>query len=320
MSIIQAIHHLYQKTFGSSPAELIPLKRTASGRHYFRIVDADKTYIATYGADPKENEAFIYFSKHFKEKGMPVPEIFAVDSEQGIYLQEDLGSQSLYDLLPEAKEDLGENLKAIYKKVLTQLARLQIKGGQGLDYSKCVPHSDFDRQSMYWDLNYFKYFFLKLSTVTFDEAALEKDFQGLMDFLLQADRTHFMYRDFQSRNIMIRQGQPYFVDYQGGRRGALQYDVASLLYQPAAAMSEATREELLKHYLEEVAQHKTIDVGSFMQLFYAYVLIRRLQALGTYGLRGIHERYTHFLKSIPIALAQIRSLFDENKIAIPLPE
>ncbi len=319
-TITTTIQNLFQKTFGIAPVEILPLKRTASGRQYFRIRENDNSYIATHGADAKENEAFISFSKHFKEKGLSVPEIFAEDLEQNIYIQEDLGNQTLYDLLPKNGEDIDDSLKSLYRKTLSQLAQLQIEGGRGLDYTKCTPHSDFDQQSMQWDLNYFKYFFLKLTGFTFDEAALEKDFQNLIHYLLKADCQHFMFRDFQSRNIMVQEGEPWFIDYQGGRRGAMQYDVASLLYQPAANLSEATIADLLEHYLTEVEKLKSIDRNAFLDLFYGYVLIRRIQALGTYGLRGIHERYTHFLKSIPIALKQITNLFETGKIKIDLPE
>ncbi|MFT4663424.1 MAG: aminoglycoside/choline kinase family phosphotransferase [Polaribacter sp.] len=319
-SITTAIQALFQKTFGTAATEILPLKRTASGRQYFRVTGNNSSCIATHGLDAKENEAFISFSKHFKNKGLSVPEIFAEDLEQDIYIQEDLGNQTLYELLPKNGEDIDESLKVLYRKTLGQLAQLQIEGGKGLDYTKCTPHSDFDQQSMQWDLNYFKYFFLKLTGFTFDEAALEKDFQNLIQYLLKADCQHFMFRDFQSRNIMVQENEPWFIDYQGGRRGAMQYDVASLLYQPAANLSEATIADLLAHYLTEVEKWKTIDRSTFLDLFYGYVLIRRIQTLGTYGLRGIHERYTHFLKSIPIALNQITTLFEIGKIKIALPE
>lgn len=315
-----AISKLFQTTFGKDPEKIIPLKRTASGRNYYRISGNNKTYIATHGPDEKENDAFLSFSKHFKSRDISVPEIFAEDRSHGIYIQEDLGNETLYALLQKSSSDFKKPLKELYKKVLSQLAQLQIRGGEGLDYDKCTPRSDFDKQSMQWDLNYFKYFFLKLTKVTFDEAALEKDFQVLIAYLQQADCSHFMFRDFQSRNIMVVENEPWFIDYQGGRRGALQYDVASLLYQPAAKMSEATRSELLGHYLNEVGQLKTIHQSDFLDYFYGYVLIRRMQALGTYGFRGIHERYTHFLKSIPIALKQLSDLFENDKIKIALPE
>jgi len=319
-TISAAIQNLFQKTFGTAATEILPLKRTASGRQYFRVLGNEQSYIATHGSDAKENEAFISFSRHFKSKELPVPGIYGADLQQDIYIQEDLGNQTLYDLLPKNEEVRSESLIGIYRKTLSQLARLQTEGGAGIDYTKCTPHSDFDQQSMQWDLNYFKYFFLKLTGCTFDEAALEKDFQNLIQYLLKADCQQFMFRDFQSRNIMVVDGEPWFIDYQGGRRGAMQYDVASLLYQPAARFSEETRLELLEHYLNEVEKIKTIDRTAFLDLFYGYVLIRRIQALGTYGLRGIHERYTHFLKSIPIALKQIINLFKAGKVKVALPE
>ena len=319
-SITVALTQLFQQHFGKAPEQVLPLTRTASGRQYFRLVAQGHTYIGTYGPDAKENEAFISFSRHFHARQLCVPEIYAVDMDQGIYLQEDLGTQTLFHLLSAKEDDLNPVLIELYKKVLEQLAHLQIRGGEGLDYNKCTPRSEFDRQSMSWDLNYFKYFFLRLIGLPFDEAALEADFDRLITYLLQADRSHFMFRDFQSRNIMIRDGQPWFVDYQGGRRGPLQYDLASLLYQPAATIAPSTRELLLDHYLDVVSDLKEVDREGFLKQFYGYVLIRRLQALGTYGLRGIHERYTHFLGSIPIALKQLNDLFETEKISVDLPE
>ena len=319
-SVESNLSALYRQTFGAQPDQLLPLKRTASGRQYFRLTGKGKNAIGTFGPNPKENEAFLYFSRHFRAKGIPVPEIFGANSQQGIYIQTDLGSTTLYDLLPKDNSDIGPALRGLYKKVLEQLADLQIRGGEGLDYGKCTPRSDFDRQSMRWDLNYFKYFFVQLVNIPFDEDALERDFHTLADHLLQADCGHFMFRDFQSRNIMIVEDEPWFIDYQGGRRGASQYDLASLLYQPAAQMSEAARQELLQHYLVAAENLRKLDRAVFTDYFYGYVLIRRLQALGTYGRRGLYERYSHFLASIPVALAQIEELFESKKLTIPLPE
>ena len=322
MSTIEnKISQLYQSWKSESPEMVLPLKRTASGRSYFRVASkSGDSVIGTHGSDAAENKAFIAFSKHFHAKGLPVPEIFAEDLSEGIYLQEDLGGQTLYQLLPETESGFTENLKYLYKDILTSLGILQTKGGEGLDYSLCYPRADFDAQSMHWDLNYFKYFFLKLVGVGFDEQALENDFQTLINYLLKADCSHFMFRDFQSRNIMVVEGHPSFIDYQGGRRGALQYDVASLLYQPSAKMSEAIRTELLEHYLEVISGLIPVERKSFLEFYDGYVLIRRLQALGTYGFRGLHERYSHFLPSIQIALEHIDHVFENGKLPIDLQE
>ncbi len=320
-AIEKKLSKLYESWKGESPEMILALKRTASGRSYFRMTGTGDSVIGTYGTDVAENKAFVSFSKHFRAKGLAVPEIYAEDLEEGVYLQEDLGGQTLYQLLPKEEAGFTDDLKALYKEILTNLAILQTKGGEGINYNLSYPRADFDDQAMSWDLNYFKYFFLRLTGTNFDEQALENDFKTLTTYLLKADCSHFMFRDFQSRNIMVSDmNEPWFIDYQGGRRGALQYDVASLLYQPSAKMPETTRKELLDHYLEVVGNIVSIDRASFLAFFYGYVLIRRLQALGTYGFRGIHERYTHFLSSIPIALNNIEWVFENGNLPIELPE
>ena len=319
-SIENKIAQLYQSWKGEAPTMVLPLKRTASGRSYFRVAGSGASVIGTYGADAAENKAFISFSNHFRSKGLPVPEVYAENLEEGIYLQQDLGGQTLYQLLPNDEDGFSDEQVHLYKEVLTNLAILQTKGGEGIDYSLCTPRSGFDQQAILWDLNYFKYSFLKLVGETFDEQALEDDFHTLTSFLLQADCNHFMFRDFQARNIMVVDGVPWFIDFQGGRRGALQYDVASLLYQPAAKIPEATRELLLEHYLEVVSDLVTVDRESFHSFFYGYVLVRRLQALGTYGYRGLYERFTNFLPSIPIALDNILWVLEHANLPIELSE
>jgi hypothetical protein len=203
--------------------------------------------------------------------------------------------------------------------VAAVLPRFQVEAGRDLNYKVCYPRASFDRQSIHWDLNYFKYYFLRLASIPFNEQALENDFNRLMKFLLSADREYFLYRDFQSRNVMLRDGQPYFIDYQGGRKGALQYDIASLLYDAKADLPPALRQQLLDHYLEALAGHIKLDRKAFMDYFYAYVYVRIMQALGAYGFRGFYERKTHFLQSVPYALKNLRWLHHHVKLPIELP-
>lgn len=318
--IIEAsITELFSNWTGQPPKQIIPLPPSGSHRIYYRLVAGSVSAIGTYNLDERENAAFLSFSKHFKSKDLPVPQIYAEDAKVNTYLQEDLGDQSLYQLLPAPGGGFSKSLIMYYQKVLSKLAELQVNGGKGIDYQLAYPRAEFDRQSMRWDFNTFKYYFLRLSGLPVDEQALEEDFDELATFLLDADTNHFMFRDFQSRNIMIKDGEPYFIDYQGGRKGALQYDLASLLYQAKANIPEVIRQQLLNYYLEQLEQWLKIDRDQFRRHYYGYVLIRSLQVLGTYGYRGLYERKEHFLKSIPFALQNIRWLLEHKKISPSLP-
>lgn len=300
--------------------ELLPA--SGSYREYARLKSANHQVIAAYNQDVKENQAFLEFSAHFKNKNIPVPQIFAVNGTEDCYLQEDLGNTTLFDFLTETREKEGFSIKIVdeYKKVLRELPRIQLVAGKDIDYSVCYPREAFDKQSMMWDLNYFKYYFLKLAKVPFDEQALEDDFQAFSDYLLAVDNNAFLYRDFQSRNVMLKDGKVYFIDYQGGRKGALQYDLASLLYDAKANIPEAERDELLEFYLNELMQYKHVDREKFKSLFDGYVLIRIMQAMGAYGFRGFYEKKEHFLKSIPFALKNLETLLAKNTIQVKLPE
>ena len=210
----------------------------------------------------------------------------------------------------------------LYKQALADLAALQ-QAGADIDFTVAYPRSDFDRQSILWDLNYFKYHFLKLRHIPFDEQLLEDDFNRLADYLLTADRHYFLYRDFQARNIMvngeIQNSKLYYIDFQGGRRGAAQYDVASLLYSAKSNLPEAIRRELLGHYLDVRDIHGD-ERRRWMDLFWGYLLVRILQTLGAYGYRGLFERKDYFLQSIPLALTNLRNLLRDHPLPIPLPE
>ena len=306
---------LFENWAGEAATQMTQLAQAGSDRRYFRIAGPAQTVIGTYNADQRENRAFLTFGKHFHALGLPVPEVYAADESQGLYLQQDLGERALFQYLPADGQAIGAETVRLYERSLEQLARLQILGGRGLDYSVCYPRAAFDRQSMLWDLNYFKHYFLKLAGVVFDEQALEDDFQRLADYLLKADSGHFLFRDFQSRNIMVYEDEPFFIDFQGGRRGALQYDVASLLYQAKGNLPELLRDRLLQHYIDAANEFAPIDRTDFTERYYGFVLIRCLQALGAYGFRGLYERREHFLSSIPYALRQLAELLASK----PLP-
>ncbi len=311
---------LFEQWSGRAAETVLALAPSGSNRQYYRLHGGGYSAIGTYGAEPKENRAFLAFSRHFKTLNLPVPEIYASDEAQQIYLQEDFGDDHLYGHLPQLGEDFSPELLDLYRKSVRQLAQLQIRGGQDVDYSLCYPRAAFDEQSILWDFNTFKYYFVKLIGVPFEEEALEVDISRFAQYLLEADSDYFMFRDFQSRNIMLRDGAPFFIDYQGGRKGALQYDLASLLFQAKANLSEEIREELLQHYLDEVEQLLPIDREKFIAHFYAFVLIRCIQVLGTYGFRGLYERKSHFLASIPFALKNLRWLLRKVQLPQALPE
>jgi aminoglycoside/choline kinase family phosphotransferase len=313
---------LFESHFKEEVTFFEQLPASGSYREYARIKSASHQLVGAYNQDIKENQAFLEFSAHFRNKNIPVPHIYAVNNNMDCYLQEDLGNTTLFDFISKTREEEGFSSKIVdeYKKVLRELPRIQLVAGKDIDYSVCYPREAFDKQSMMWDLNYFKYYFLKLAKIPFDEQALEDDFQVFSDYLLAVDNNAFLYRDFQSRNIMLKDGKVYFIDYQGGRKGALQYDLASLLYDAKANIPEAEREELLEFYLDELNQYKQIDRAKFKSLFGGYVLIRIMQAMGAYGFRGFYEKKEHFLKSIPFALKNLETLLAKNTIQAKLPE
>ncbi|MCI5080663.1 MAG: phosphotransferase, partial [Saprospiraceae bacterium] len=310
---------LFEQWAGTAPELVLPLAPSGSDRRYYRLQKGEQSAIGAFSPDPKETNAFLHFSKHFHAKGLPVPEIYAENLDQKIYLQEDLGFTTLYSYLLTKGEYFPDYLIQIYKKVVAQLARLQIVGSKGLDYSVCYPRQSFDRQSILWDFNYFKYYFLKLAHVPFDEQELEEDIHRFADYLLSADSNYFMFRDFQTRNIMVKNGEPFFIDYQGGRKGALQYDLASLLFQAKANIPTDIRQELLEYYMDAAGEMIDFDREQFVAYYYAYVLIRSIQVLGAYGFRGLYERKEHFLKSIPFALRNIKWLLDHTDIPVEIP-
>jgi len=320
---IDVLKKLFEQHFHALPTRIQPLQGElgGSGRKIIRLA---KDHIAAVGilyGGREENFAFLAFSKHFHRHGLPVPEIYAEDLDHGAYLEEDLGDTSLFEFLSQNRsgETITPAVVEAYRKVVAVLPRFQVEAARDLDYSVCYPAASFDRQSITWDLNYFKYYFLRLAGISFNEHALENDFNRLTDFLLEAPRDYFLYRDFQSRNVMLRDGQPYFVDYQGGRKGALQYDIASLLFDAKADLPPELREHLLYDYLRALANFITVDREAFLGYYYPYVYVRIMQALGAYGYRGFFERRAHFLQSVPYALKNIRWLHHNVQLPIELP-
>jgi aminoglycoside/choline kinase family phosphotransferase len=329
--IIAKLKKLFINWSGEEIISVSPIAQSGSYRKYFRITGKEKTAIGVFNPDKRENSAFISFTKHFLKKGLNVPQLYAQQLKENIYLLEDLGDTTLYSLIEkddslkniirnQKSETSNSQLFDYYKQALRHLIRFQIDGGKDFDYSVCYPREKYDKQSILWDLHYFKYYFIKLLKIPFDEQKLEDDFNAFSGFLLSADTKYFMYRDFQSRNILVHNHQLYFVDYQGGRKGALQYDVASLLFQAKVNLLPSVRDDLLSYYLDQVSQKSKIKTQKFLRYYYGYVLIRLLQTLGAYGFRGYYENKSHFLLSIPYALKNLQWLVDTNHLPKKIPE
>src|SRR5271167_2878343 len=286
---MDVLNRLFEAHFHSPVQKAQPVQGElgGSGRKIIRLSNERATAIGVLYGVREENRAFLEFSKHFRKHGLPVPQIYGEDLDQGAYLEEDLGDTTLFQFLAKNRQDeqIAAPVADAYRKVVEVLPRFQVEAGRDLDYGVCYPIGSFDRQSVAWDLNYFKYYFLRLAGVPFNEHALENDFSRLTDFLMSAERDYFMYRDFQSRNIMLREGRPFFVDYQGGRKGALQYDIASLLYDAKADLPPEVRKQLLDIYLDALAGFIDLDREAFLSHYYPYVYVRILQALGAYGFR-----------------------------------
>ena len=317
------LNRLFEERFHSPVTHVHPLQGQlgGSGRQIIRLSNEKNTAIGIVYGVREENIAFLDFSKHFRKHGLPVPEIYGEDLDHGVYLEEDLGNTTLYEFLSKNRKaaNIAAPVVEAYRKVVAILPRFQVEAGRDVNYEACYPIGSFDRQSVAWDLNYFKYYFLRLAGVPFNEQALEDDFGRLTDLLMTADRDYFLYRDFQSRNIVLRDGQPFFVDYQGGRKGALQYDIASLLFDAKADLPPELRQDLLDHYLDALSGYIKVDREAFMKYYYAYVYVRILQALGAYGFRGFYERKQHFLQSVPFAMKNLRWLLHHVTLPIELP-
>ncbi|HKM81955.1 MAG TPA: RNase adapter RapZ [Candidatus Acidoferrum sp.] len=320
---MEVLKKLFEQHFHVSPSHIQPVQGDfgGSGRKIIRLANEKVSAIGILYGVREENLAFLEFSRHFRKHGLPVPEIYAEDLDRGAYLEEDLGDTTLFEFLSKNRD--GANIAApvvqVYRKVVAVLPRFQVEAGRDLNYSASYPCASFDRQSIAWDLNYFKYYFLRLAAIPFSEQGLENDFSRLTDFLLRAPRDYFLYRDFQSRNVMLRESSPFFVDYQGGRKGALQYDIASLLFDAKADLPPELRRQLLDAYLDRLSAFLDLDRDAFLHYYYAYVYVRLLQALGAYGFRGFYERKTHFLQSVPYALKNLRWLLHNTKLPIELP-
>ena len=317
---MQKLVELYKQWKGEEPQDVVRLTAGGSNREYYRLTDSQGvSVVGCVGTSRDENHAFVYLAKHFTKKQLPVPEILAVSDDELRYIQTDLGNTSLFDAIRGGREAGGRyNVKEVdlLRRTIRELPNIQLNGADELDFVNCYPQPEFDTNSVLFDLNYFKYCFLKLKGVEFNEFKLQQDFEQLADDLLMEQADTFLYRDFQSRNIMLKDGKPYFIDFQGGRRGPIYYDVASFLWQSSAKFSDDVRNLLIEEYLQALqsqlstlnCQLSTVNcqLSTFRPRLHLFVLFRILQVLGAYGYRGLWEKKAYFTNSIPLAITNLQ--------------
>jgi len=319
---IELLTRLFKNWSGGEHEKIVQLPNSGSARVYFRISSNNQSALGVYNANHIENIAFINFTEHFLKHSIRVPQIYSHELTNNIYLIEDLGDTQLLSWLNETRtnNDFPEKAVEIYKVVLENLIDIQITTGKDIDYSYCYPFKSFDKEAIIYDLNYFKLNFIESLNINYNSSKLQNDFEFLADYLLKADSNFFMYRDFQARNILLKNNIPYYIDYQGGRKGALQYDLVSLLYQAKADIPESIKLNLLHFYIEEVNKVIRINNDKFIEYYYGFALLRILQTLGAYGLRGLKEGKKHFIESIPFATKNIKLLIKNTEIIKNTPE
>lgn len=307
---MEAVFRLFEQFSGARPNQYRLLSGSGSDRVYYRLWNQSQTYIGVYGSDIQENNAFFAVTNQMEACGIPTPKILCISEDKHAYLLSDLGDESLF-FEHIAKGFTAQTIDLLHKTI-SCLPRIQFEVAKNLDFSVCYPQASFDKRTIYWDLNYFKYSFLKPSKIGFNDALLEDDFDALCTDLLKTQSPTFMYRDFQSRNVMIVNNEPYFIDYQGGRKGPFYYDLVSFVYQAKAAIPPAIRESLINTYKEALKPYYQVDDALFSQQVALFALFRNLQVLGAYGFRGLIEQKAHFISSIPYAIQGLQQLLQSN--------
>ena len=311
---MKQLEQLFVKYKHENVKNIEELPSSGSNRRYFRLTgESGDTLIGVKGTSVEENIAFIKISDHFYRQGIPVPRVFAVSDDNNFYIQEDLGDEILFKATEKGRTcgSFSEQERELLRKTMAKLPEIQFLGADGLDFSICYPQPEFDERMISFDLNYFKYCFLKATGLDFSEIKLEDDFQRMSDILMRSTSATFLYRDFQSRNVMLVNGEPYFIDLPGGSKGPIYYDVAPFVWQAKANYSEALREELVQTYLNSLRKYMPVDETYFRQQLRHFVLFRTLQVLGAYGFRGYFEKKPHFLQSVPYAIDNLRRLLRE---------
>ena len=311
--ITEELQKLYHAFTGVFAENMVELPSSGSNRRYFRLTGV-QNLIGVYGTCVDENKAFLYMAAHFRKNGLPVPQVHMVSDDQLFYLQEDLGDMLLFNAIEKGRATnvFSEDEKELLRKAIRLLPAVQFGGADGFDFSHCYPQPEFNQRSVLWDLNYFKYCFLKATGMEFQEDKLEDDFHKMCDVLLRSSSATFMYRDFQSRNVMIKDGEPWLIDFQGGRKGPFYYDIASFLWQAKAKYPDSLRRELIHEYMDALRKYQPVDEAYFYSQLRHFVLFRTLQVLGAYGFRGYFEKKPHFIQSVPFAIANLRELLKED--------
>lgn len=307
---MERLDRLFERHTGRKAIEIKELASSGSNRRYFRLRGGNISVVGVIGTSRKENEAFIALSRHFRGKGIDVPAVLGVDDDGMAYIQEDLGDLSLYDAVSSGRETgtYSSEEEELLCRTISKLPGIQFDGARGLDWSVCFPEPEFNERMVLFDLNYFKYCFLKPSGLDFDEVRLQDDFETMATRLVEGVGETFLYRDFQARNVILKDGEPFFIDFQGGRRGPLQYDLASFVYQARARYPEALRRKLVETYIDALEAYAEVDRHRFEERLSLFAVFRTLQVLGAYGFRGNFERKQHFLSSIPCAIDNLRDL------------
>lgn len=311
--IITALQKLYTQVAGQPAEHIIELPSSGSNRRYFRL-SGKMNLVGVSGTSQEENRAFLYMADHFRKKDIPVPKVYAASGDSLFYLQEDLGDTLLFDTIEKGRKTcvFSDEERSLLRQTISLLPMIQFRGAEGFDFNQCYPQPEFNERSILWDLNYFKYCFLKSTGLDFQENILEDDFKKMCDILLQGQTNTFLYRDFQSRNVMVKDGKPWFIDFQGGRKGPVYYDIASFLWQAKANFPERLRNEMLDVYMEALSRYTTVDKEEFCKQLRHFVLFRTLQVLGAYGFRGYFEKKPHFIQSIPFAIKNLKELLHEG--------
>lgn len=312
----------FQGVIGLPPDAITPLSPHASERKIYRLCRGDHRLIGVINSNQAENDAFVAFAEHFRSAGLPVPQIQSYTPEQGLYLEDDLGDHTLLDVLESERSRTGERFPqramTLYTRALDYLPRFQIEAARSFDFSRCLPPNEFFTHTLAQDVKAFSTELVARLLPSADTTALARDFHDLISFLSRTRKSFFVYRDFQARNIMARGDELYFIDFQSGLRGPLQYDVVSLLYQSSAQIPEEARAELIERYIASAGAHTALDREEFLQYLPGFVVSRMVQVLGVYGRQGLGAKKDYFMKSIPLALDTLHRQLTSDRFPLKL--
>ena len=313
----------FRKVTGCAPTCITRLRSHASERRIYRLISRDLSIIGIINPSKSENDTFVSFAHHLTRKALPIPHIYLYIPEEHLYLEEDLGDETLFDVLAAERIRTGESFPAyaeeLYKQSLEYLTRFQVECSKDFDFSLCHPERQLVPGSFTRDCSSFATNLVAKLLPSFDITRLAADFATLIAYLEVPQSSFLVHRDFQSRNIMIRENNPYFIDFQGGCKGPLQYDVVSLLYQSSTQLSPETRRNLLQHYSSVIKKLITLEASLFDSYYSGFIISRMLEVLGVYGRQGLGTGKEYFTKSIPIALTTLAQELVSPQLALKLP-